>query len=112
MASGCLIGVPQKSALKKHGRNVNKMNLFYYKQYALQLSLVTSVATTTTTTTIEEPSLGRPKGGRHLIGVAARGGGRGGLLPYMSNIGMCRCEGYGFQRVYSRIGYRNQRVLV
>ena len=25
---------------------------------------------------------------------------------------ICRCEGYGFQRVYSRIGYRNQRVLV
>ena len=25
---------------------------------------------------------------------------------------MCRCEGYGFQRVYSRIGYRNKRVLV
>ena len=40
----------------------------------------------------------------------ARGG--GGVLPYMSYIGMCRCEGYGFQRVYSRIGYRNQRVLV
>ena len=36
----------------------------------------------------------------------------GGVLPYMSYIGMCRCEGYGFQRVYSRIGYRNQRVLV
>ena len=32
----------------------------------------------------------------------ARGG--GGVLPYMSYIGMCRCEGYGFQRVYSRIG--------
>ena len=40
-----------------------------------------------------------------------RGGG-GGVLPYMSYIGMCRYEGYGFQRVYSRIGYRNQRVLV
>ena len=39
-----------------------------------------------------------------------RGG--GGVLPSMSYIGMCRCEGYGFQRVYSRIGYRNQRVLV
>ena len=32
----------------------------------------------------------------------------GGVLPYMSCIGMCRCEGYGFERVYSRIGYRNQ----
>ena len=39
------------------------------------------------------------------------GGGGGGVLPYMSYIGMCRCEGYGFQRVYSRIGYGNQRVL-
>ena len=38
--------------------------------------------------------------------------GGGGVLPYMSYIGMCRCEGYGFQRIYSRIGYRNQRVLV
>ena len=38
--------------------------------------------------------------------------GGGGVLPYMSYIGMCRCEGYGFQRVYSQIGYRNQRVLV
>ena len=38
--------------------------------------------------------------------------GGGGVLPYMSYIGMCRCEGYGFQRVYCRIGYRNQRVLV
>ena len=38
--------------------------------------------------------------------------GGGGLLPYMTYIGMCRCEGYGFQRVYSRIGCRNQRVLV
>ena len=36
----------------------------------------------------------------------------GEVLPYMSYIGMCRCEGYGFQRVYSRIGYRNQRILV
>ena len=39
----------------------------------------------------------------------ARKGGRG-VLPYMSYIGMCRCEGYGFQAVYSRIGYINQRV--
>ena len=28
----------------------------------------------------------------------------------MGYIGMCRCEGYGFQAVYSRIGYINQRV--
>ena len=31
--------------------------------------------------------------------------GRGGVLPYMGYIGMCHCEGYGFQTVYSRIGY-------
>ena len=39
-----------------------------------------------------------------------RGG--GGVLPYMGYVGMCRCEGYGFQAVYSRIGYINQRVWV
>ena len=33
-----------------------------------------------------------------------------GKLPYMGYIGMCRCEGYGFQAVYSRIGYINQSV--
>ena len=31
----------------------------------------------------------------------------GGVLPYMGYMGMCRCEGYGFQPVYSRIGYIN-----
>ena len=34
----------------------------------------------------------------------------GGVLPYMGYVGMCRCEGYGFQAVYSRIGYINQSV--
>ena len=34
----------------------------------------------------------------------------GGVLPYMDFIGMCRCEGSGFQAVYSRIGYINQSV--
>ena len=34
----------------------------------------------------------------------------GGVLPYTGYIGMCRCEGYGFQAVYSRIGYINQSV--
>ena len=29
----------------------------------------------------------------------------------MGYIGMCHCEGYGFQDVHSRIGYINQRVL-
>ena len=33
-----------------------------------------------------------------------------GVLTYMGYIGMCRCEGYGFQAVYSRIGYINQSV--
>ena len=28
----------------------------------------------------------------------------GGLLPYLGYIGMCRCEGYGFQAVHSRTG--------
>ena len=40
------------------------------------------------------------------------GGDPGGVLPYMGYIGMCRCEGYGFQAVYSRIGYINQSVWV
>ena len=44
-------------------------------------------------------------------GLGSRRGG-GGVLPYMGYIGMCRCEGYGFQAVYSRIGYINQRVWV
>jgi len=35
-----------------------------------------------------------------------------GALPYMGYIGMCCCEGYGFQAVYSRIGYINQSVWV
>ena len=35
-----------------------------------------------------------------------------GALPYMGYIGMCRCEGYGLQAVYSRIGYINQSVWV
>ena len=30
----------------------------------------------------------------------------------MGYIGMCRCEGYGFQAVYSRIGYINGIVWV
>ena len=33
---------------------------------------------------------------------------RGGVLPYMGHIAMCRCEGYVFQAVYSSIGYINQ----
>ena len=33
-------------------------------------------------------------------------------IPSPSHIGMCRCEGYGFQAVYSSIGYINQSVWV
>jgi len=40
------------------------------------------------------------------------GGGRGGALPYMGYIGMCHCEGYVFQAVYSRIGYINRSIWV
>ena len=36
----------------------------------------------------------------------------GGVLPYMGYTGMCRCEGYGFQVVYSKIGYINHSVRV
>ena len=38
-------------------------------------------------------------------------GGRG-VPPYMGYISMCCCEGYGFQAVYSRIGYINQSVWI
>ena len=44
--------------------------------------------------------------------VAPEGGAGGVVLPYMGYIGMCHCEGYGFQFVYSRIGYINQSVWV
>jgi len=30
----------------------------------------------------------------------------------MGRIGLCRCEGYDFQSVYSSIGYINQSVWV
>ena len=45
-----------------------------------------------------------------IEGSDPRGG--GGALPYMGDIGMCRCEGFGFQAVYSSIGYVNQSVWV
>ena len=35
-----------------------------------------------------------------------------GVLPYMGYIGMCRCEGYGFQAIYSSIGYINQSICI
>ena len=34
------------------------------------------------------------------------------MLPYKDYIGMCRFDGYGFQAVYSRVEYINQRVSV
>ena len=40
-----------------------------------------------------------------------RGGGEG-VLPYMGYIVMYCCEGYGFQEVYSSIGYINQSIWV
>ena len=48
----------------------------------------------------------------HNLKYQARSGPGGGVLPYMGHIGMCRCEGYGFQAVYSSIGYINQGVWV
>ena len=36
----------------------------------------------------------------------------GGVLSYMGYMSMCRCEGYGFQAGYCRIGYINQSVWV
>ena len=35
-----------------------------------------------------------------------------GLLPYMGYRGVCHFEVYGFQAVYSGIGYINQRIWV
>ena len=50
---------------------------------------------------------------RHIrLRPRLRSRGVGGVLPYMGYIGMCRCEGYGFQAFYSRIGYITQRVRV
>ena len=51
-------------------------------------------------------SLGTEPGG------GGGGGGGGGVLPCMGYIGMCHCEGYGFQTVYSGIWYANQTVWV
>ena len=45
-----------------------------------------------------------------VVPLDLRFGGPGGVLPYMGYIGMCRCEGYGFQTVYSSMGYINQSV--
>ena len=44
--------------------------------------------------------------------ITPGGGVGGGVLTYMGYIGMCRSEGYGFQAVYSRIGYISHSVWV
>ena len=36
----------------------------------------------------------------------------GGTAIYIGYLGMCRCEGYGFQAVYTGIGYINKGVWV
>ena len=54
------------------------------------------------------PYIRRP--GRKRENTPGVGRGGGGLLPYMGYIGTCCCEGYGFQAVYSGIGYINRRV--
>ena len=48
----------------------------------------------------------------HDAGVDNDDGGGGGVMPYMDCIGMCRCEGYGFQAVYSGIQYINHSLSV
>ena len=35
--------------------------------------------------------------------------GGGGVLPYMGNIGVCRCEGYGVHAVYCGI-YKSESL--
>ena len=47
-----------------------------------------------------------------LVSAMTPPGPGGGVLSCMGHIGMCRCEGYGFQAVYSSIGYINQSVWV
>ena len=48
----------------------------------------------------------------YTVVATGLGGGGVGVLQYMGYIGMCRCEGYGFQAVYSSIGSINQSVWV
>ena len=45
----------------------------------------------------------RKQTGKGSVWCPAGGGGE--VLPYMGYIGMCRCEGYGFQAVYPGIEY-------
>ena len=48
---------------------------------------------------------------RNIRNIRICTGGGGGTAIYGS-FGMCRCEGYGFQAVYSRVGCINQSVWV
>ena len=45
-------------------------------------------------------------------GRGEEGGGGTAIYGLYNYIGMCCCEGYGFQAVFSRIGYKNQSVWV
>ena len=40
---------------------------------------------------------------RYPVKKRGRGGGAEGVLPYKGYIGVCRCEGYGFEAVSSGI---------
>ena len=54
-----------------------------------------------------------PKMNPQRLRLPAGGGGGEGVMPYMGYIGMCRCEGYGFQAVYSGLWdgvYKSQRL--
>ena len=102
------------------GKKHLKINM---KPAIFQLTVVMSKSTVAPTKTVSLPRLEWIKGTRNYyfktIGDCSRtkvksplkeGFMPGGVLPYMGYIGMCRCEGYGFQAVYSRIGYINQSV--
>ena len=45
------------------------------------------------------------------MAMGVGGGGGGGRTNIMSYMGVCCCEGYGFQALMSRIEYRNQTVV-
>ena len=64
------------------------------------------------TSDIEWQSIASPSVANFDNKLEAQREGGGGVLPYMGYICMCRCEGYGFQAVYCRIGYINQSVCM
>ena len=60
-----------------------------------------------------QPLLGKIIQSGFANSQSEEGNARGeGVLPYMGYIGMCRCEGYGFQADYFSIGYINQSIWV